>query len=187
MKASYVLALATFLCAASAVGAQQRPRPAAQAASLGPMAPRLQNLVGTWRVKAELRFAPGAQPRTIDAIAENRLIGNRWLVSELKGSMEKDGGFHGVGVNGYDPAQGKYVGYWIDNTRSLLIPVEGVYDADAHVFRTTSTERNAQGRSTTVVSETRILGPDEEVTTFTAHDAKGRPFTRMVLSYHKER
>lgn len=183
MKLIRSFAIAYLACAAS-LPAATPAIPDRDAALLGPMAPRLHSLVGTWQVKAELRFAPAAKPVTIDAVAENRLIGGRWLISELKG-RDSMGMFHGVGVNGFDPVKGKYEGYWIDNTRSLLIPVEGEYDAKASVFRTVSLERDSKGHMNKVLSKTRIISPDKEVTTFTAEDAKGRRFTRMVLSYDR--
>jgi hypothetical protein len=34
-----------------------------------------------------------------------------------------------------------------------------------------------------VRSETRTNGPDEEIVTFTAPDARGRPYQRMLLRY----
>ena len=170
--------------AASASAAVPASHPSPEVSALGPMAERLNNLVGTWRVEARLQFDPAARPLTIEAVAENRLVGGRWLVSELRSVHE--GGFHGVEVNGYDPVKGRYSGYWIDSTRSLLVPVEGSYDARSGVFRTTSIERDPGGRSVTIVSETRRNGPDEEVTTFTAPDSAGKPFVRMRLAYRRQ-
>ena len=91
--------------------------------------------------------------------------------------------FEGLGVNGFDPAAGHYVGYWVDGTRGLAIPVSGTYDGRTGVFTTTSIERNRDGSTTHVRSETRRTNPDTEVTTFTATDARGQPYVRMVLTY----
>jgi hypothetical protein len=186
----HALMAALLAAATSAPGSAPFPAPAPAPAAaaqdpLGPMAGALRNRVGTWRVKAELQLRPGARLVVIDAIAENRLVGGRWLLSELRTPDRMNGGFEGVGINGYDPRQGKYVGYWIDGSRSLLIPVEGAWDGQAGLFRTTSVERGRDGRAVTVQSETRTIGPDEEVTTFTAPDAEGRPFVRMRLDYKR--
>ena len=151
-------------------------------ARLGPMAADLQHRVGSWCVDARLQLTPAAPPARISAEARSRLIGNRWLVTELK-SLDSMGGFEGVGINGYDPQQKKYVGIWIDGSRGFIVPVEGVYDSTQEVFRTTSTERRSDGQTTTVTSETVKRGRDREVTTFTAVDAGGRPYERMVLTY----
>jgi hypothetical protein len=153
-------------------------------ALLGPMSAQLRNRVGTWCVEARLQFTPQARPILVEAVAESRLLGERWLVTELRG-MDGRGGFQGIGVNGYDPALGRYTGYWVDSTRALAIPVDGEYDSGTGVFRTVSTERRAQGGAVTVTSETRSLGPDEEVVRFVVPDAEGRPFERMVLRYRR--
>ena len=149
---------------------------------LGPMAADLKQRVGTWCVDARLQFTPAAQPARIRAQAQSRLVGNRWLVTELK-SLDSMQGFQGLGINGYDAEQEKYVGIWIDGSRGLIVPVEGVYDPKRQVFRTTSTERRGDGQTTIVTSETVKHGRDREVTTFTAVDAGGRPYERMVLAY----
>ena len=153
---------------------------------LGPMADQMRNRVGTWCVEARLQFTPQARAIQVDAVAESHLLGERWLVTELHG-MEGRTGFHGLGVNGWDSAVGRYTGYWVDNTRGMTIPVEGDYDAAAGVFRTRSVERRAEGGPVTVLSETSSLGPDEELVSFTAPDAEGRPYERMRLHYRRAR
>lgn len=156
--------------------------PAADDALLGPMAIQLRNRVGRWCVEAHLQLTPRARPVEIHAVAESRLIGGRWLLTEMRGP-----GFAGVGLNGFDSARRRYTGYWADGSRGFAVPVEGEYDAGARAFRTISTERRADGASVTVHSETRTTGADEEVTTFTAPDAEGRPYQRMVMRYTRAR
>jgi hypothetical protein len=107
----------------------------------------------------------------------NRLLGGRWLVSEMSG-----GGFQGMGVNGYAAAQGRYVGYWIDGMQAAAVSVEGDFNAATGVFTTRSVEAAPGGRQITVVSETRMVSPDREETVFTAPDASGRPFVRMSFT-----
>lgn len=152
---------------------------------LGPMAEVLLDRVGEWNVRADLRLRPAAKPVTIQAKATSKMLGNRWLVTELRGAEMGKGvfGFEGLGVNGFDPDAGKYVGYWVDGSRGIAIPVTGTFDPASGVFRTTSVERNRDGSETTVLSETRRTTPDTEVTTFTATGPKGERFVRMVLTY----
>ena len=173
--------LRTALLAAALIGPSAAlPAQAPNDALLGPMASDLRNRVGRWCVEAQLQLTPEARPVTIAAVAEHRLIGDRWLVTEMRGP-----GFQGVGLNGYDPEARHYTGYWADGSRGFAIPVAGDYDADARVFRTVSTERRADGERVTVHSETRAAGPDEEVTIFIAPDARGRPYQRMLLRYRR--
>lgn len=155
---------------------------AADDALLGPMASDLRNRVGRWCVEAHLQPTPEARPVVINAVAESRLVGGRWLVTEMRGP-----GFEGVGLNGFDPQSGHYSGYWVDGSRGFTVPVEGEYDAAARVFRTRSTERRANGASITVLSETRRDGPDGEVTRFIAPDARGRSYQRMLMLSRRAR
>jgi hypothetical protein len=155
---------------------------AADDALLGPMASELRGRVGRWCVEAHLQLTPEARPVVINAVAESRLIGGRWLVTEMRGR-----GFEGVGLNGYDPQSGHYAGYWADGSRGFTVPVEGDYDAAAHVFRTRSIERRANGGAVIVLSETRRDGPDGEATSFTAPDAHGRPYQRMLMLSRRAR
>lgn len=161
--------------------AVMRPEP------LGPMAAAMRNRVGSWNVRAQLRFTPAATPVVVEARATTRLIGGRWLVTEFADASNDPSmpAFEGLGVNGYDPDQHKYVGYWVDNSRGLAIPVTGEYDPASGVFRTTSVERQRDGRSITVTSETRTLNADTEEVTFFAPDADGHPFVRMILTYSR--
>ena len=151
---------------------------------LGPMAETMRGRVGSWCVAARLRFTPEARPLDLDARAESRLLGGRWLVTELRG-MEAPDGFHGLGVNGWDPVRRRYTGYWVDGTRGFAIPVEGEYDSATGAFTTLSTERRADGGTVTVVSVTRPDGDGGEITTFTATGPDGRAFERMVLRYRR--
>ncbi|HYD13361.1 MAG TPA: DUF1579 family protein [Allosphingosinicella sp.] len=166
-----------------AAGAAHAQAPAAASdALLGPMAGDLRNRIGHWCVEARLQLTPQARPVTVRAAVESRLIGGRWLVTEMRGP-----GFEGVGLNGYDPATRRYTGYWADGTRGFTVPVDGEYDSAARIFRTHSVERRANGESVVVHSETRRDGPDGEVTTFTTTDAQGRPYERMVMRYRRAR
>jgi hypothetical protein len=155
---------------------------AADDALLGPMASELRGRVGRWCVEAHLQLTPEARPVVINAVAESRLVGGRWLVTEMRGP-----GFEGLGLNGFDPGSGHYSGYWVDGSRGFTVPVEGDYDPAERVFRTRSTERRANGASVTILSETRPDGPDGETTSFIAPDARGRPYQRMLMLSRRAR
>ena len=62
----------------------------------------------------KLFHTPDAEPTVSKATETNELIGGMWLVSRFEGQM-MGMPFTGVGHWGYDPAEKKYVGTWIDN------------------------------------------------------------------------
>jgi hypothetical protein len=158
---------------------------AAGDATLGPMADVMRNRVGAWNVRADLQLTPNARQVVIEAEANTRLVGDRWLVTELRDRNAAPGmpAFEGLGVNGFDPDRCEYVGYWVDGSRGIAVSVRGAFDPATGVFRTTSEERRRDGATITVVSETRSVDADTEQTTFLAPDENGRPYTRMVLTY----
>jgi len=179
------LVVASSFEAAAAPQHQAAPIPETQQRLLGPMAADLLRRVGTFRVRAELRLTPQGRTVTIEATAVGRLVGGRWLVTEIK--TDDEGAamprFEGLGVNGYDAEANRYVGYWVDGTRGIAVPVQGTFDPEGRVFRTSSSERRSDGSVITVTSETRRTGDESEVTTFWAPDENGRPYIRMVLTY----
>jgi len=177
---------ALLACGTSMPANAQKPAgPNATDAALGPMAATIRNRVGEWEVQAKLQFTPKTRPVVIHARATSRLLGDRWLITEFTDESRDPAmpSFAGLGVNGYDPDQRHYVGYWVDSSRGLAIPVTGEYDPKSGVFRTVSVERQRNGKSVTVVSETRSVDANTEQTTFTAPDADGRPFVRMQMTY----
>ena len=179
-----LIAAATLLPAAAAVPAEQSVQ---DQKMLGPMAGLMLDRVGEWNVTANLHLQPAARPITIAAVATSKLIGNRWLVTEMRGAAAGKGMpmFEGLGVNGFDPGAGRYVGYWVDGTRGIAIPVTGTFDSRTGIFATSSVEHNPDGTVTKVRSETKRTGPDSEVTTFTATDSRGRSRVRMVLAFKR--
>jgi hypothetical protein len=156
-----------------------------QNTELGPMADVLQNRIGDWNVEIEFRPAATAKPFVSKATETSRLVGGKWLLSEFHGDM---GGtpFNGIGLNGYDPKTGKYVGMWIDNLANAVEPTEGRYDPATKTFSTTSEEKSASG-TRMVTSTTRTIDADTEVTTLETIDADGKPYTRMTMRMSRAR
>jgi hypothetical protein len=85
--------------------------------------------IGTWDATIEVHTGPGMPPMVSAGVATNRLAcGGLWLVTEF---INHTTGFEGHGVYGFDPAKGKYVGTWVDPTRTFLAVGEGTWDAAA--------------------------------------------------------
>ena len=71
----------------------------------------------------------------------NKMFGEFWMTSEFECNM---GGmkFMGHSQLGYDPAQKKYVGTWIDSISPYISNLEGEYDKSTHTLTMMSTGRN---------------------------------------------
>ncbi len=83
--------------------------------------------VGTWDLTIESFNEEGELLATTKGVETNRLLGDRWLISDFSGEL---GGEHvdGHHVMGFDSTINKYVGSWVDSF-SERINV-GQYDYD---------------------------------------------------------
>lgn len=145
---------------------------------LGPMAEQIHNRIGIWNVEMTFRPAPDAPAITSHLVRETRLDGT-WLISEFRGTVAGRP-FTGLGINGFDPARGKYAGVWVDSMSPAVIPVEGTYDRTSGEFVTSSNEVSPRGAQP-VHSTTRSLDRDTEETVLEARTPDGRTFTRMTM------
>ena len=83
-----------------------------------------QKDVGEWDAEVEVTPFPGADVNRTAGRATNRLVGGRWLVSDLT----TESGFAGHGVYGWDPTQGTYVGFWVDAASGGIAQGTGTWD-----------------------------------------------------------
>ena len=83
-----------------------------------------QNDLGEWDAELEVTPYPGADVNRTTGVAVNRLVGGRWLVTDLT----TESGFSGHGVYGWDPAQRAYVGIWVDAVSSGIAQGTGSWD-----------------------------------------------------------
>jgi hypothetical protein len=97
------------------IAAQEPPKP-------GPEHKVLKKLEGLWdtTLKAGGMESKGTMTYKME-------LGGLWLV----GSLETDLGgqkFSGKGLDTYDPAKKKYIGYWFDSMSATPLALEGTYD-----------------------------------------------------------
>jgi len=92
-----------------------------------------KHVVGKWNTEMTCSM-PGAPSQTTSGTATFKLLmGGRFLQQNFKG--EYDGKkFRGMGINGYDNAQKKYVGIWIDNMGTGIMHTTGSYNEKTHVM-----------------------------------------------------
>ncbi|MEQ8785849.1 MAG: DUF1579 domain-containing protein [Pirellulaceae bacterium] len=95
-----------------------------------------KHAVGKWSTEMTCSM-PGAPSGTTSGTATFRLLmGGRFLQQNFQG--EYDGQkFTGMGLTGYDNAQKKYVGIWIDNMGTGIMHTSGSYNEKTHVMTET--------------------------------------------------
>ena len=140
---------------------------------------RLAAQCGEWNVAVTSWMAPDAPPEETAATASIRMIlGGRFQVMEHHGSM-MGMPFDGMGINGYDILQKKYVGTWCDSTGTMIMTTEGTADASGKVITSRSRFKDPLGRDSTM----RMVGThvDADHMTLEMYGSCGdKPETKMV-------
>lgn len=97
--------------------AQEPPKP-------GPEHKVLKKMEGSW--DTTMKFG-GMESK--GSMTYKMELGGLWLI----GSLESDLGgqkFSGKGLDTYDPAKKKYIGYWFDSMSATPLAMEGTYDKE---------------------------------------------------------
>ncbi|HSQ98403.1 MAG TPA: DUF1579 family protein [Sphingomicrobium sp.] len=89
---------------------------------------RLRAMTGRWKVR-QRDWRGGAAPwNDAQGTATWRpVLGGRFMEQELVTSL-KDHPYHGMELVGFDRDSGKYVGAWMDDFGTSLLPLEGNWD-----------------------------------------------------------
>jgi hypothetical protein len=130
----------------------------------GPQHKLLERMAGSWTYTSKMWMEPGKDPVESRGTAERRMVmGGRYLADDVKGEMFGKQ-FHGHGVTGYDNAQQKYVGAWVDNFGTGISHSEGTADESGKVLTFTREDydpaEKAKAKAKDVI---RLLSDDKQV------------------------
>lgn len=158
MKSTIWNAMAVMLMAAAtataACGDDKEKEPAAgpdvaammkEFAKPGPQHEQLKRLAGAWSTEVKSYFPNPDEPTISEGKARFTLmLDGRYLRQEFRSKMNGED-FVGIGVLGYDKAQQKYVGAWIDNHGTGIMHTEGTYDPKTHTMTETGSSMTPLG------------------------------------------
>ena len=116
-------ALSTTLGTGAAVADPQSDKPAPP-----PQAAQFAKAVGTWDATVESHGDVSKGTETIRVMGDGL-----WAISDFDGTFS-GAPFKGHGVSGYDPAQKKYIGVWVDTMSPFPMHIEGQMDAAGKVL-----------------------------------------------------
>lgn len=99
---------------------------------------QLARRVGTWQAEGTFWMEPGSDPvRSLGTMTNRMVLGGRFLQSEYEATfMEKP--FSGFGLEGYDVAQQKHIGMWVDSMGTMMMTSEGQCQQDGKILTTYS-------------------------------------------------
>jgi hypothetical protein len=141
---------------------------------------------GVWTATTKMWMDPSAEPEVGQATETNTMLGNMWLVSKFEGEF---GGmpFTGHCQIGYDPAEKKYIGTWIDTMSPYLMTMEGEYNSADHTLtmvtkgRDFMTNEICQGKNVTKYV-------DDDHKTFTMYQKKGDEYNKTLeIEYTRQK
>jgi hypothetical protein len=143
--------------------------------------------VGTWDATMKLFHAPGAEPTVSKATETNELIGGMWLVSRFESEL-MGMPFTGVGQWGYDPAEKKYIGTWVDNMTPYMQTIRGDYDPATKTMTSVSESRDPMtGENITYQDSARTIDADTRVFEMSAPDGKGGYQKMLEIEYKRRK
>lgn len=128
MKRILLLAMAAFLTGSLIVASQPQEMPKSQKEHEW-----LKQFVGEWDSEGQLVMAPGQPTVKCKGSQSSRMLGEFWMVADIKGDMMGTP-IQGLHTVGYDPKTKKYVGSWIDSMMNHMWMYQGYVDATGKIL-----------------------------------------------------
>lgn len=143
----------------------------------------LKKDVGEWDADLTITPGPGAPSQPSRGRLSAKLIaGGKWLVTEFKNHTT---GFEGHGIYGYNGAIKRYVGTWVDDTRSNIYVAIGDWDAAAKTMTYQWTAPMPNGHTMAWMEITQVVSPTEQVFRSVFPLPDGGEFEMMRVTYRK--
>jgi hypothetical protein len=173
---AWTVALATF------VQGQEVPKPAAPEKEHQ----WLSQMKGEWETDAEAMLEPGKPPMKCQGTASGRMVGGLWIVIESKMAVS-DPPMTGIMTLGYDPAQKKFLGTWIDSMTAHLWKYEGSLDEAGKVLTLEAEGPNpmSPGKLMKYRDAIEDHGPDHKVLTSSMQMPDGKWVQFMTMNYRR--
>ena len=148
----------------------------------------LKQDVGTWDATIRIWPMAGAEPLESKGVEKNQLLkGGMWLITHFEG--EAIGmPFVGMGTTGYDPAEKKYVGTWVDTMTPHMMITKSDYDEKTKTMTGQAETRDAiSGEKYTAKIISRHTGDDTRVMEMHRKDENGKEWKVMEISYKRSK
>jgi Protein of unknown function (DUF1579) len=147
----------------------------------------LKRFVGEWESDVEVNM-PGQPTMTHKGTESAKMVGGFWTVIDIEsGSTDMP---YALRITlGYDPAQQKYIGAWIDSMSTNLGKYEGTVDATGNIL-TLNTEANCPMQSSGPIKfkeVTEFKGPDEKVFTSSMLGENGEWQTIIIAKARRKK
>jgi hypothetical protein len=146
---------------------------------------RLMSMVGTWKAKTTFTMAPGGPTQTHEGSSVHRLVlGGRYLEQIYKG-MAMGMPFEGIGYTGYDNAQKRYVGTWMDTFGTGLMNSVGVGRPTDEKMEFTAEAIEPSGKKKVFDAIVRVQNHEHHSYEMWSKGPNGKSYRVMLVEYER--
>ncbi len=157
----------------------------------------LATLAGTWTytVKFWMNPDPNAKPQESKGTAVRKpLWDGRYFILDIAGKMQVPGPggkmqektFKGMGIEGYDNAQQKFVSAWMDNFGTGIVMAGGAYDSSTKTFNYTGEYEPAPGMKEQFREVVKIIDKDHHTLQW-YENRDGKEVKTMQIDYTRKK
>jgi hypothetical protein len=159
----------------------------AKAGQPGPEHKKLEPFVGSWTFTMKMWMDPSKPPMEGKGTAESKwILGGRYVHQEVQSESFGDK-FTGVGVSGYDNAQGKYVMGWIDSMSTGIETMTGTLDKDGKGFTWTAERLDPVTKKKIKVKDVIKVESNDKHTLESYRDMDGKDVKTMEIVYTRKK
>ena len=156
-------------------------------AAPGPEHEFFQHLAGNWNTESTFWMDPSQPPMiTLGKATSQLIMGGRFLQSEFTGDF-MGMPFQGLGIDGYDRVQEKFVSVWMDNMGTMIMKMEGSLDDSGKILTMTSEYIDPMTRKPTQMKTvTTIVSDTEHKFEYFTPGPDGKFFRGMEMNYTRQ-
>lgn len=118
----------------------------------------LKKFAGTWDAEIS-EDGPTGPVKSKGSDVSKLVVGGMWLMTEFKGQV-MGAEFEGCGLTGYDEANGKYVGSWVDTQTPMPMHLIGTYDEKTKTLTMMSSAPGPEGKPTQMRHKDTFVSDD---------------------------
>jgi hypothetical protein len=147
---------------------------------------KLEAIVGTFDTKVKMWMDPSKAPEESTGSSENTwVLGNRYVQMNYQGTFMGQP-FSGIGYQGYDNVQKKYVGTWMDSASTGIMTSTGTMTGN--VVKTTATMPDPMtGKMSRITSKVTIADNDHHTMEMWGPGPDGKNYQMMVIEYTRKK
>lgn len=146
----------------------------------------LKKEVGAWDAAVKIWPVPGGEPLESTGVEKNHMLkGGLWLITRFDGKAPGMP-FTGMGQFGYDPAEKKYVGNWVDTMTPYMMISKSDYDDETKTMSGVSETRDPiTGEKYTAKMITRYNDDGTRVMEMHRTGEDGKEWKVMEITYKR--